>query len=388
MSKINNAVKRLEVTKGIKDGKTGVDREYEDEKFKGVIRGFAVMTKGKVKDSRQYVIDDKTIDQVMESGQSVKSGLKSRFGHPNASSSALGTYVGRAKNFTRDGDIVRADLFISKTAHATPDGDLAKYVMDLAENDPDAFGTSVVIGQMELESLYEEGGKPKKNEDGSDQRALRVFSLLAVDVVDDPAANNGMFGKVFFSKSVELSAGATTLLDKLISSPEALDYMISFLERYKSNRDDIDEPKKTKKQEAKAMDSLKELTAEQLSKERPDLVKALQDQGRTEGRDTERTRALSIVKSAQTEFKGMGMEEVLESAISKGDSHEAALSAMRGKRLNDLQAGASPNPGGDNLDKKVAAGTAKKMTPEQRLSKAKEYQAQHKCSMEAALKAV
>lgn len=132
------------------------------------------------------------------------------------------------------------------------------------------------------------------------------------------------------------------------------------------------------------MEGLKELTAEQLSKERPDLVETFKTQGRTE----ERARALSIVKSAHTEFKAMGMEEVVENAIEKGDSQESALSAMRGKRLKDLQAGANPNPGSGDLEKSDTPSAKKSLTPEQRLTAAKAYQAQHKCSMEAALKAV
>ena len=141
MNEIKNTQRRLETAFGIKEGKSGIDRDYEDDKYKGVIRGFAVMTQGNVKDMRGWEIDETTLSQIVEVGNKVQLGLKSRFGHPNMSSTALGTFTGRAKNFRKDGDIARADLFISKTAYETPDGDIASYVLDLAEKDSDAFGT-------------------------------------------------------------------------------------------------------------------------------------------------------------------------------------------------------------------------------------------------------
>ena len=75
---------RTEIARGIKQG-FGVDRE------KGIIHGFAVMTKGFIKDQRGWEIDEATLDQVAQAGNSMKTGLKSRFGHPMMSSEALGT---------------------------------------------------------------------------------------------------------------------------------------------------------------------------------------------------------------------------------------------------------------------------------------------------------
>lgn len=375
------AQRRLEVVRGIKEGKAGVDRNYEDSQYRGVIYGIAVMTKGNVKDYREWEIDDMTLDQIVACGNEHKNmGLKSRFGHPNMSTTALGTFLGRAKNFYKDGDVARADLFISKTAYETPEGDLASYVLGLAEKDPDAFGTSVVLGELDLEYRLDEKGKKKTDEKGNDlPPCLRVISLMAVDVVDDPAANNGMFGK-FFNTGVELSAQATKFLDNLLNNPEALDYVISFLERFKVNRVDIDKGKGTvtvvKKEEVANME-FKELTVELLTKERPELVETLKKEGVKDAVDGERTRVLSIVKAAHTEFKDMGMESLLEESIEKGHSLEGALSTMRGKRLKDLEAKGNPPPGAEEAEK------GKKS----HLEKAKVYQAEHKCSLTEALKA-
>lgn len=378
MSKDKNPERMLEIARGIKNGKSGVDRNYKDDGHRGAIFGVAVMSKGFVKDMRGYEIDDLTLDQVVASGNTHKEmGSKSRFGHPNMSLTALGTFLGRMKNFYKDGDIARADLYISTTAYETPDGDLASYVMDLAEKDPDAFGTSAVINE-ELEYRLEKNGTPKKDNEGNTlPPLLRIKSLMAVDVVDDPAANNGMFGK-FFNESVELSAQATVFLDKLLSSPEAVERVMAFLDRYRVNRVDIDNGNgketavESKKKEEVKME-FKELTIELLTKERPELVETLNK----EGISGERARSLSIVKATHTEFKEMGMEGLLEESIEKGHSLEGALSVMRGKRLNDIEAKGNKTPGPEDVE------AGKKS----HLERARAYKAEHKCSMTVALQA-
>jgi hypothetical protein len=366
MNEIKNAQRRLETAFGIKEGKSGIDRAYEDDKYKGVIRGFAVMTQGNVKDMRGWEIDGITLSQIVEAGNKSQLGLKSRFGHPNMSSTALGTFTGRAKNFRKDGDIARADLFISKTAYETPDGDIASYVLDLAEKDPEAFGTSVVLGEFDLEYADE-----KKKKDGKDlPPKLRVSSLMAVDVVDDPAANDGMFNK-HFNSSVELSAKATEFMNKLLDNPDALEYVISFLERYRVNRVDINQNNAGLNTKGVQME-VKDLTVDELKKERPDMVSDLQNETIKE----ERLRCSTIVKTAHKEFAGMGMDPIVEESIDNGKSMDASLAAMRGKRLEDLKQNANKVPGADQEE------AAKKKS---HLETAREYQKEHKCSLQEAL---
>lgn len=373
MSGISDAYKRLEITRGIKAGKAGIDRAFEDEQTLGVIRGVAVMTKGFVKDVRGWEIDDTTLSEIVQAGNKhINLGVKARFGHPNMSSSALGTFLGRVKNFYLDGDIARADLFLSRTAYQTPEGNLAAYVLDLAEKDPAAFGTSVVLGQYKVEQKLGPDGKPLKDEAGNTlPPVLRVTSVLAVDTVDDPAANNGMFGR-FFNSSVELSAKASEYLDKLLNNPESLDFVLAFLERYRANREDIDGENHQPKE--KDME-LKDLTQEQLSKERPELVAALQN----EAVKSERSRCLGIVKSAHGEFKGLGMEGIVEDAVENGKAVDSSLAAMRGKRLDDIKKESNKAPGPDGEE--PAAGKLS------HLDRAKKYQTEHKCSITEALKA-
>ena len=402
---------RLEVTRGIKEGANGVDREYEDKNSKGIIKGFAVMSKGNVKDMRGWVIDDKTLDQIVSAGKAHKKlGLKSRFGHPNMSDTALGTFLGRAKNFVKDGDIVRADLYLSKTAYSTPKGDLASYVLDLAEKDPEAFGTSVCLGEYELEDQVIT--KEQKDEGVTDLAPLlRIKTLNSVDAVDSPAANNSMFG-TFFNESVELSAKATEFLENLLSSPDALNKVTSFLERFKVNKEEkfnykcedcgaevkpdknlecpkcggqmkrsvvqtarTQEPEQGNKPEKQEVDKmsieLKDVTLDQLKSERPELAAKLSE----EAVSGERTRVLSIVKAGQKEFAGMGMESLTEKAIEEVQDLNTSLAAMRGKRLTDLEAEKNrvPGPDGDIPPKK------------DHFSRAKEYQEINKCTLSKAL---
>ena len=376
MSKILIEEDRLEKAFGIKEGKSGIDRSYEDDHYKGVIKGFAVITKGFVKDKRGWAIDDITIEQTVAAGNMVAGGAKSRFGHPNICNDAFGKLIGRARNFRKDGDVVRADLYLNKTAYGAPAGKLAQYVLDLAESDPEAFGASIVLQDYDLEYAVEKNGAPKKDKDGKElPPMLRVNSVLGIDMVDEPAANNGIFSKINHP-GLELSAKATEFLNKLLDNPDALEFVIAFLERYRVNRADIDEVKVQPKQvsnqkEEKGME-IKELTVEELKKERPDMVSVLQ----SEIVKDERSRCSAIVKAASKEFASMGMEAIVEEAIDNGKTVDAALAAMRGKRLEDLKQNANKTPGADKGD------------PEKKkshLEVAKEYQREHKCSLQEAL---
>ena len=222
---------RLNTAKGIQESEKRIDRE------KGIIYGFSVVEKGVLKDERGE-FNEEGLAIVASLGEKSKIGIKSRYGHPNMSNEALGTFLGRVKNFNVDGDIVRGDLHFDKTAYKTPNGDLANYVMDLAESDPDAFGASMVI-QCKLVEQLEDNGKPKKDEKGKKAVPLMMVTKLSnVDIVDDGAATNGMLSS-FFSDSVKPSAGMTNFLDKFLDNPDAIDKTISFLERYSNNKENL-----------------------------------------------------------------------------------------------------------------------------------------------------
>ena len=339
-----------------RSGKVRIDREAS------VINGFAVVTKGVTKDSRGE-FDDIALDSVVEFGNKAKAGIKSRFGHPNMSSTALGTFLGRVRNFRRDGDIVRADLHIDKTAFDTPDGDLAGYVLNLAESDPEMFGASMVI-------YWEEEKREGLDANGNELPPfIRVTNLFSVDVVDDPAANNGLFGMPFFSESVRPSVEMTAFLDKFLNNPDAVEKTIGFLNRYRLNK----ESEHKSKQEESNMD---QLTVQKLKEERKDIFEAVLKEGFDAGVEDERLRAVSILKKAES-FQGMSAL-ALES-VEQGLSLDQSVVKFQQKRLDDIEKASAPVVGADGEE------VSKKKTTH--LERARQYQKEHRCGMTEALKA-
>ena len=214
------------VSRGLEKGSSGVDLE------KNIIFGYSVISKGEAM-GHDLEIDDTTLDQVVSHGNSHKSGLKSRFGHPNMSNTAFGTFLGRSKNFRKDGNRVRADLHLNKTSFDTPKGNLGKYVLDLATEDPGAFGASIAF-EVKKEVRLNEDGTRKKDKDGNVLLPLaRVETLYASDMVDEPATEDSMFG--FFNDSVKPSAEMTKWLNEFLFQDNALEKVQSFLDKYVEN---------------------------------------------------------------------------------------------------------------------------------------------------------
>lgn len=218
-----------------------VDRE------RGIIPGALVVTEGEAKGHGVF-LEAEFVDEVIRQGNEAKAGLKARFGHPNMCSTALGTFLGRWKNFRRDtitrddgsqAVAARADLFLSQSAKDTPHGDLYEYVLGMAEKEGDMFGTSIVFtpgdgyrktksgkkvvrvwerdekgglvfnrdGQRLFRWIDENGKDHDPAADPVIERDYAVCQKLhACDAVDDPAANDGLFSRF----SQETVAGQVT----------------------------------------------------------------------------------------------------------------------------------------------------------------------------------
>lgn len=176
------------------------------ERSAGLIRGVSVITRGEALGHREW-IDHTMLEQVANAVNAMgERGIKARFTHPGLSSDGLGTMLGRVRDAAVQGDQVIADLHFSPSAHDTPDGDLADYVMSLAEQDPDQFGTSIVFtpdvrAEREFEADHSvddgDGGTVFRSPDPDNQHNFvhaRLKQLHAVDTVDEPAANpSGLF---------------------------------------------------------------------------------------------------------------------------------------------------------------------------------------------------
>jgi hypothetical protein len=151
-----------------------------DRTGNGAIYGFKVATLGEAR-GHGVIVDDVTLQQIEQLGNAAGGiGVKSRYTHPEQAD-GLGTLLGKASNFRRKGDSVIADLHFLAVAHTSPSGNLATYVMDLAESAPDSFGASPNVKLA------------KERVPGQSLPSLRVKELKAVDFVDDPATNEGLF---------------------------------------------------------------------------------------------------------------------------------------------------------------------------------------------------
>lgn len=176
-----------------------VDREGGVSKA-GLIPNVSIATRGEAL-GHDVWLDSDFIESVADAINDTDKGVKARFTHPGLSGDGLGTFLGRVMNAKVKGDQVIGDLHFSKAAHNTPDGNLAEYVMDLAESDPDAFGVSIVFDDdtdaEEAFAAAHETAEGFRSPDTLNEKHLlhvRLATLRAADVVDSPAANpGGMF---------------------------------------------------------------------------------------------------------------------------------------------------------------------------------------------------
>lgn len=186
------ALRHSDVARGVRGT---VDRENK------IIHGYSVITRGEARTHGVW-IDATMLQQTADAINASRSGAKSRFTHPSLSADGLGKYLGRSRNAVIDGDQVYADLHLSDVAHDAPDGDLATYVMDLAEQDPSAFGASIVFARdTAAEEQFARANTGKDGRFASPDPGnkfhlphARLAELRASDIVDTPSANpNGLF---------------------------------------------------------------------------------------------------------------------------------------------------------------------------------------------------
>lgn len=165
-------------------------------------------------DAREWTVDSKTLFQAQQFMSQSNNGAKARFTHPNMSSDGLGSYLGRWKNVIIDGDKLRGDLHLADAAFKSPQGDLATYVMDLAEEDPESFGVSLA---PKLDHKDREAFKTKTKDD---KWPIRFTGVRAGDVVDTPAATTGGFFSLTTIDNRNLPAQATALLTTYFGDAE------------------------------------------------------------------------------------------------------------------------------------------------------------------------
>jgi hypothetical protein len=172
--------------------------ELKVDRQNHVIRGGVVISAGVLKDGRAE-IDDTLMDQIVEAGNARGKGIRCRFDHPMASSRSMGTQLGRLRNFRRGSAsngtaCVLADIHLMEVASRAPEGDLRSYVLELAEEDDGQLGLSVVIELAKrIYRRTDEGELERDENDNVLPPFWRLKKLLAVDIVDEPASQDGMF---------------------------------------------------------------------------------------------------------------------------------------------------------------------------------------------------
>lgn len=200
----------------------GVDRA------RGVLLGYVVAQLGPFKSRGRGEFDEAALHEIARLGNATK--MRARFSHPTECDDGLGKYLGRPQNFAvgtavnADGvtvPAVRADLHFDPTALDTPPGGgkpLGRYVMDLAESDPDALSSSLVL-RATKEYRRKPDGTLDTDADGTELPPLwRPQRLTASDIVDTGDAVDGL-----------LSAGLPN--DHLWRGAELLDGLFAGLGR-------------------------------------------------------------------------------------------------------------------------------------------------------------
>lgn len=206
-----------------------------------VLRGFVLAQKGPFKSVGRGEFDDISLALIVKQVNANALGVKSRFTHPDMSSDGLGKYLGRARDAYIDGDRVRGNLHFDPTAANTPNGNLSGYVMDLAESDPDALSSSLVL-RVDQEYRLEPNGTRKKGPDGRELPPLwRPKSISASDIVDTGDAVDGLLSAGVDVDALPLSAlwRGAEFLDGIFANADAETVrarVTGWLERYLSGR--------------------------------------------------------------------------------------------------------------------------------------------------------
>jgi len=185
-------------------------------------------------------LDRQFCQDVVDAGNARgEAGVKVRFGHPAMCSDALGTYLGRAKNF-RLVDLTRkngcaaagvlADVYLDENADRTD------WILNMAESAPDTFGQSIVFTYADTKyidkdgvwhQMSEEGATMDNSADGKEYAILGV--LHGTDFTDTPAATDGVFSQdSLAAEGEELLTAHPQIREVLEKSPKNV---FEFLER-------------------------------------------------------------------------------------------------------------------------------------------------------------
>lgn len=219
-------------------------QNFNVERENSIIKNVVIVQEGL--DKNYGYFEPEFINELIEEGNAQTSGVKSRFGHPNMCKTALGTFIGRYKNFRSVNDNgttkALADLYldpITKKTQVEGQGiTYNEYILSMAESNPDMFGNSIHYASgAEIET--------RKNDNGEDVQVevyKNLTSFIASDLVDSPAATTNLF-----KDSNDLGITTTRFLDEnpqvfelLQEKPEIVKgFFIKYNNYLKSNNKDM-----------------------------------------------------------------------------------------------------------------------------------------------------
>ena len=318
-----------------------------------VLKDGLIGTEGEAKGHGVW-LDARFIEDLFEQANGLKMGIKARFGHPNMCASAIGTTLGRWKDCyiedveREDGSMasaLRGDLHFSKAAHKAPAGDLVEYVKELAAKDGDLFGSSIVAQMDSYFKKTSDGENAYQLEEGnwvlddgteltledvselSEETYAELYKFIACDIVDEPAANDGMFS-AFSSDSVagqitEFLDQYPTIIKELSENPLIMetikkhpDEIDGFISRYNNNNEGNEEMTEETKEVLDESVEVESLSVDEFSKIKAEF-----------GADI----AATIFES------GGKYEDALQMAFVKSKEDIEALSADKDSLMKELE---------------------------------------------------
>ena len=165
-----------------KDNVSRVDNE------KGIIYGVALANMGLNKNG--YYFSERFLNELKDFGNK-KGEIKARFEHPSFTGGSFGSFIGKYKNFNVTEGRLIGDLYLAEIARKTEVTgrgiSLCDYVMGMAVECPEMFGNSIYVEADVIDEIYKDGDDDKIG------IGLKLIDWCASDLVDDPAATNGLF---------------------------------------------------------------------------------------------------------------------------------------------------------------------------------------------------
>jgi len=154
----------------------------------GTIRNVSILTRGPTI-GHGFEVDDVMLRQVADLIAAKPNGVVCHLAHSQGGlfspgEDGIATLLGRVKNARVEVDRVRGDVHFGEYAAISPKGNLRKYLLTLAAEDPEALGLSLVFKPAEFHERFQSNNQSRLP-------AGRVADVRAVDFVGDPGANPG-----------------------------------------------------------------------------------------------------------------------------------------------------------------------------------------------------